>query len=80
MLERAEAAKDVAASNGFFADLERLDRESADAGSIAPLLSFSAGSEWIELAASLGDVAARPTPTLPTAFPGMPQLDQWNND
>jgi hypothetical protein len=76
LLERAEAAKDVAMRNGFFSDLERLDREAADAASIGPLVSFSPGAEWRELAASLGDVAARPTPTLPAAFPGMPEL-RW---
>jgi hypothetical protein len=76
LLERAEAAKDVALRNGFFRDLERLDHEAADAARIGSLLSFNGGTEWRELASSLGDVAARPTPTLPAAFPGMPEL-KW---
>jgi hypothetical protein len=77
LLERAEAAKDVAAHSGFFRDLERLDRESADAGSIGPLLSFNAGDEWQDLARDLGDVPISPTPTLPAAFPGMPEETKW---
>jgi hypothetical protein len=77
LLERAEAAKDVALRSGFFSDLERLDREAADAASIGRLVSFSPGAEWRELAASLGDVAARPTPTLPAAF-NLPE-DRWIN-
>jgi hypothetical protein len=76
LLERAEAAKDVALRSGFFRDLERLDRESADAASIGPLLSFNVGAEWRDLALELGDVPIRPTPTLPAAFPGMPEL-KW---
>jgi hypothetical protein len=75
LLERAEAAKDVAARNGFFRDLEALDREAHDAAGIAPLLSFNAGAEWKLLAESLGDVPILPTPTLPAAFPGMPILE-----
>jgi hypothetical protein len=77
LLERAEAAKDISMSSGFYRDLERLDRESADAASIGPLLSFAGGSEWRELAASLGDTAIRPTPTMPAAFPGMPEETKW---
>ena len=77
LLERAEAAKDVAMRNGFFHDLERLDREAADAASIGPLLSFSAGAEWLDLARELGDVPIRPTPTLPAAF-NLPE-DKWIN-
>ena len=76
LLERAEAAKDVAARSGFFHDLERLDKEAANASTIGTLLTFSVGTEWIELAASLGDVAARPTSTLPVAFPDMPEM-KW---
>jgi hypothetical protein len=79
LLERAEAAKDVAHQNGFFHDLEKLDREAADAASIGPMLTFSPGAEWRELAASLGDVAARPTPTLPAAF-NLPETTKWTND
>jgi hypothetical protein len=80
LLERAEAAGDAAMRNGFFRSLETLDREAADAARIGPLLSFDAGSEWRDLARELGDTAARPTPTLPAAFPGMPQSDGWVND
>jgi chromosome segregation ATPase len=76
LLERAEAAKDVASRNGFFHDLERLDRKAADAASIAPLLSFDAGAEWKAMAAALGDVPIRPTPTLPAAFHDMPEM-KW---
>jgi hypothetical protein len=79
LLERAEAAKDVAHQNGFFHDLERLDRAAADAASIGPILTFSPGAEWQDLARELGDVPIRPTPTLPAAFPGMPEL-KWTND
>jgi hypothetical protein len=75
LLERAEAAKDVASRNGFFTNLERLDHEAADAASIAPLLSFNASNEWKLFAQELGDVPIRPTPTLPAAFPGMPILE-----
>jgi hypothetical protein len=77
LLERAEAARDVALRNGFFHDLERLDREAADAASIGPLLSFSAGAEWQDLARELGDVPVRPTPTLPAAF-NLPET-KWVN-
>jgi hypothetical protein len=80
LLERAEAAKDVASRSGFFHDLERLDREATDAARIAPLLTFNAGNEWRELADSLGDVPHRPAPTMPAAFPGMPAMDPWRND
>jgi hypothetical protein len=78
LLTRAEAAKDFALRSGFFHDLELLDREAADAAAIGPLLSFHAGDEWRDLAASLGDVAARPTPTLPAAF-NLPEETKWAN-
>jgi hypothetical protein len=77
LLERAEAARDVAMRNGFFSDLEHLDREAADAASIGPLLSFNPGAEWIDLARELGDVPIRPTPTLPAAF-NLPET-KWVN-
>jgi hypothetical protein len=76
LLERAEAARDVALSNGFFHDLERLDHEAADAASIGPLLSFNVGTEWQDLARELGDVPIRPTPTMPAAFHDMPEM-KW---
>jgi len=77
LLERAEAAKDVAMRNGFFRDLERLDSEARDAASIAPLISFDATVEWKALAAELGDTPIRPTPTLPAAF-NLPET-KWVN-
>jgi hypothetical protein len=79
LLGRAEDAKDIAMRNGFFQQLELLDREAADAAALAPTLSFNAGDEWKSLALELGDTAIRPTPTLPTAFPNMPVADQWIN-
>jgi hypothetical protein len=75
LLDRAEAAKDVAMRGGFFQELEKLDREAADAASIGPL-SFSAGNEWREVADALGDTPHRPTPTMPAAFAGMPEF-KW---
>jgi hypothetical protein len=72
LLERAEAAKDVAMRSGFFRQLELLDREAADAAAIGPLLSFNAGAEWKTLADSLGDTPHRPTPTLPERSPTCP--------
>jgi hypothetical protein len=79
LLERAEAAKDIALRNGFFSDLERLDREASDAAAVGPLISFNAGAEWKLLAQELGDVPIRPTSAPPTAFPGMPTLEKWTN-
>jgi hypothetical protein len=57
LLTRAEVAPDVAQKNGFFHDLERLDKDARDAANIGPLLSFNAGDEWRNLAAELGDVS-----------------------
>jgi hypothetical protein len=65
LLERAEAARDVAARNGFFPDLERLDRAAA---SIGPLLSFNPGAEWKSMAIELGDTPIRPSPAPVAAF------------
>jgi hypothetical protein len=78
LLERAEAAKDVAMQSGFFQQLELLDREAADAASLSPSLSFAAGEEWKDLARELGDVPIGPTPTLPAAF-NLPET-KWVND
>ena len=69
LLERAEAAKDVALRSGFFHQLEVLDREAADAAAIAPLLSFAVGDEWTELAASLGDTKFFRRRLCPRHFP-----------
>jgi hypothetical protein len=76
LLERAEAARDVAARIGFFRDLEVLDREAAEAAAIGPLLSFNAGDEWKSRAIELGDTPIRPTATAPVMFPGMPEM-KW---
>jgi hypothetical protein len=77
MLGRAEASRDVANRNGFFRDLEILDREARTAAENAPPPDFNATLEWKLLAESLGDVPARPSPTPVAAFPGMPQMDRW---
>jgi hypothetical protein len=78
LLERAEAAKDVAMRNGFFADLERLDKEAADAAGIGPLISYNVGAEWRELARELGDTPIRPAPA-PIAVFNLPET-KWTND
>ena len=52
MLERAEASKAVSLQNGFFGDLEALDRDAREAFAISPMLSFAAGNEWRDLATS----------------------------
>lgn len=77
LLERAEAAKDVAMRNGFFQALEALDRDAAEAARVAPLISFNPGAEWREMADALGDTQHRPTPALPAAFGNMPELPKW---
>ena len=56
MLERAEASKAVSLHNGFFHDLEALDKEAREAFAIAPMLTFAAGNEWRDMARELGDV------------------------
>jgi hypothetical protein len=78
LLERAEAAKDIALRSGFYQQLELLDREAGDAAALAPTLSFSGGTEWQDLARELGDVPIGPTPTLPAAF-NLPET-KWVND
>jgi hypothetical protein len=75
LLDRAEAARDVAMRNGFFQQLEALDREARTAGENAPPLDFNVTAEWKDLARELGDVPIRPTPA-PAVFPGMPEL-KW---
>jgi hypothetical protein len=79
LLERAEAARDVAVRSGFFQSLETLDREAREAAGNAPAPDFNAPLEWRELAASLGDVAIRPTAAPIAMFPGMPTME-WKND
>jgi hypothetical protein len=79
LLDRAEAARDVAMRNGFFRDLEALDREARDAAGNAPPPNFNATLEWREMAASLGDVSSVPSPTPVMAFAGMPAEDKWIN-
>jgi chromosome segregation ATPase len=78
LLTRAEAARDIAARNGFFRDLELLDKEAAGAASIGPLLSFSVGNEWRDPARELGDTPARSTKTRPAVF-NLPAEDKWIN-
>jgi hypothetical protein len=78
MLDRAEAARDVSMRSGFFKDLEDLDRDTREVSLAPPMSDFNSSLEWRELAASLGDTPARPTPTTVVMFPGMPELDKWN--
>jgi hypothetical protein len=78
LLSRAEAARDVAMGSGFFADLEALDRDTREV-SLPPPPDFNTSLEWRELAASLGDTAARPTPAPVAVFEGMPVEDKWIN-
>jgi hypothetical protein len=68
LLERAEAARDVAMRNGFFQAFEQLDREARTAGENALAPNFDATLEWREMAAALGDTAARPTPAPVVTF------------
>jgi hypothetical protein len=75
LLERAESARDVAMHNGFFADLEKLDRDTQEVALPLPP-DFNAPLEWRELAASLGDVPSLPSWSPVAMFPGMPEL-KW---
>jgi hypothetical protein len=63
LLDRADAAKDVSLRNGFYHDLEALDKEARDSFAVGPMLAFSGGDEWRDLARELGDVPHRPTHT-----------------
>jgi hypothetical protein len=76
LLDRAEVSRDDSMRHGVFAALEKLDIAARSAAENAPPSDVNASTEWRELADSLGDTPARPTPAPVVMFPGMPEL-KW---